>query len=164
MRQVDETKIPDRIRIERNTRRDQKIILGQALHEENARYAELVSITDKIEQSGNISKILKHHDAFENSRVRIEILKNRVDTVSKLSAAANDAFLKALEETHPCCGCKLIRQELGRKYCVFGWENGAKPVLVEEVKDCPDPTGRDYDKKLPLIFRQSKPLPQADMG
>ncbi|PKN69598.1 MAG: hypothetical protein CVU54_09700 [Deltaproteobacteria bacterium HGW-Deltaproteobacteria-12] len=142
--QVDETKIPEAIRNERDNRTTQFKNITAALHEAKAHFAALGALTDKVERSGSLPEIRRHWLELEDSRQYLEILSGRLSEVSNLSGAANEKFNAALEKTHPCNGCKNSRQDRLGKLCGLGWEVGKQAIPLEDLKTCPDPKqGRD---------------------
>ncbi|PKN67698.1 MAG: hypothetical protein CVU54_16035 [Deltaproteobacteria bacterium HGW-Deltaproteobacteria-12] len=137
--QVDETKIPEAIRNERDNRKLQFVNLTAALHEAKAHFAALAALTDKVERSGSLAEIRRHWLEMEDSRQYLEILSGRLSEVSNLSGAANEKYNIALEATHPCQGCRNSRQDRLGRLCGLGWEVGKQAIPLEDLKACPDP-------------------------
>lgn len=154
---IDETKVSESIRLERDNRLKQLFALRDAVTETQASIAKAVLLTEKIEMVGNLAEIRKHFLELEASATLIAILNDRKDKVSKQSAAANEAFAKALADTHFCAGCKNLRQDRMGLLCFL--DRGGAAIPLEDLKSCPDPSGKDFDDGRPFIHRGAKVLP-----
>ena len=150
--QVNEAKVSEVIRDEKDNRLNQLINIRKTLEATKAKIVELTSLTDKLELAGNISGLQKHFIECENNSMILEILHDRLAIVGKQSAAANEAYQTALAETHPCMGCKFCRMDRIGKLC--GFDTGEQAIPLEELKACPDTTGNGFDNEIPFISRK----------
>ena len=153
----DESKIPDAIRNSRDNRLKQFISLREAVAAAKAKIADLVSLTDKVELAGSFAQISKHFLEIENLATILEVLKERVDKVAKLSDAANTAYQAAKAETHFCWKCRNLRMDRVGLLCYA--DKGGQSVPLEELKFCPDPSGKDFDQHAPFVRRESFEMP-----
>ncbi len=160
--QVNEQKVSEGIRNEKDNRLTQLTTLRKTLEFTKAKIAELISLTDKLEQTGNVSQLQKHFLECENYTLLLEILHNRIDIVGKQSVAANAAYQGALSETHPCFGCRHCRQDRIGKLC--GFDTGQQSIPLEELKACPDTIKDGFNNEIPFISRDKRDLPSLGAG